>query len=512
MEFIQKHITANTVFQKGCAELGVDGDVIVPDVMPDILKVVQVDGDACITSKESGGGKLVCEGKLYVKILYIPDSEEEKIKSIISSFDFSHTFANAEITDSTVADVSVDVTRADFQLINSRKLKIKAVAAVSYAVSQPQNIAVACDVDEEGTLETRKKSITTLSFVALKDTQFLCTDSFVLPSGQPSIKNVLKIDADIIDTEFKVISGRIVVKGTCGICVLYCDTSDDVRFSEFELPFTEIIDLDDANEDTLCELDFSVGGIEYRLETDSDGDVRIINTEITVCVSVYAYEKEDIEYIDDCFCPGRNMTVNKEMKKIECILASAHHVMNLKEIIPPHKNGPVPTGVYNLTAKPVIDSVTSGDGTVRIDGKIICYCQYTCGGDDIPVCSIRHEVPFSETVDAEGSLAGSDCRIRADISHKSFMLNSAGETEIRLSAVFDVTVTKDAQVPVISDFTISEIDDDEKKGIVIYFVQPGDELWDIAKRYRVCPESVAELNNLEEKPLSAGTQILIPTA
>ena len=47
-------------------------------------------------------------------------------------------------------------------------------------------------------------------------------------------------------------------------------------------------------------------------------------------------------------------------------------------------------------------------------------------------------------------------------------------------------------------------------GILIYMVKPGDELWDIARRYHTSVEEIRELNGLNEnQELSPGTPILV---
>ena len=63
----------------------------------------------------------------------------------------------------------------------------------------------------------------------------------------------------------------------------------------------------------------------------------------------------------------------------------------------------------------------------------------------------------------------------------------------------------------IDDVETEEIPKNKKKGIVIYFVQPGDTLWSISKNYFIPPEQLAEFNQLNAKnPLNPGQQLIIP--
>ena len=94
MELIKENVKVNQVSCKGSAQVLVDEDIIVPDVKPDILKILQLDAVSCITNKSVIKGKAVINGRVDLKILYIPDSEREKIKSIITSFDFTQKNSN----------------------------------------------------------------------------------------------------------------------------------------------------------------------------------------------------------------------------------------------------------------------------------------------------------------------------------------------------------------------------------------------------------------------------------
>lgn len=510
MDFIKETVNIYSRNQKGCTELGVDGDIIVPDILPDILKIIQVDGISSVSSKEISDGKMTCTGKLNLKILYIPESETEKIKSIITSFDFSHTMTSSNLNGDTIADISSDVEKVDFQLINSRKLRIKSVVSLAYCFSCEEKIEVACGTDSEDMLEMRKKTIRVNSFDGFRDTQFLVRESLELPSGQSSVGEILKVDTTLPQVEYKAISGRVVVRGTCDVCVLYKDQGGALRYAGFEMPFTEIIDMENVTEDSVCEIELNPEDVTYHVENDSDGEARIIYTEVVVGVKCTAGRYVDMEYIEDCYCPGCNMTETKELRQLDNIAGISDKTVSVRESFSLPSGAPSISSIYNLIAKPVIDSVTTDDGCVRVEGKIECYCLYLCEGES-PVYSLRKEIRFCENIETSGSGKGMDCTVSADIVHKSYSINSAGETDVKISVSVKVSVSSKVNVPVVTGFEIEELPDSAKKGIVIYFVQHGDNLWDIAKRYKVRTGDIAELNKLESENVNVGMQLLIPS-
>ena len=64
----------------------------------------------------------------------------------------------------------------------------------------------------------------------------------------------------------------------------------------------------------------------------------------------------------------------------------------------------------------------------------------------------------------------------------------------------------------IRDLKVSELDMEkvgELPGMVVYVVQPGDNLWNIGKRYYVPVERIREVNELSTDEVRTGEKLLI---
>ena len=68
MELVKENVTVNQVSCKGNTQVLVDEDIIVPDVKPDILKILQLDAASCITGKEVSNGRASISGRVDLKI------------------------------------------------------------------------------------------------------------------------------------------------------------------------------------------------------------------------------------------------------------------------------------------------------------------------------------------------------------------------------------------------------------------------------------------------------------
>ena len=67
----------------------VDGDVIVNDVKPDVLKVINTNGVICVYKKEVLNGKIKLEGCINTYIIYLADDKDSNIRTLNTSLDFT---------------------------------------------------------------------------------------------------------------------------------------------------------------------------------------------------------------------------------------------------------------------------------------------------------------------------------------------------------------------------------------------------------------------------------------
>lgn len=508
MELLKETVRLSQSVYKGDSRVMSEGDVLVPDIKPDILKLLQVDAVSCITDTQISDGKLDIEGRVDMTILYIPDREGECIRSIEASFDFSHRVESKKIMSGMSAEVVSNVARVEFSAVNSRKLKVRTAVGLDYAVCGVKEIELPFEISGEA--EVINEEVKLKSVVDISTHRFNIRESMEIPSGQGSVNEILKTDVKIYDTDYKTVTGKVVVKGTLGICVLYTNEDMGIEFTEAELPFTEVFDGEDISEDTICDIEYSVCGTESRIEEDSDGDRRIIMLDISTDAQVRAEDEVSFDMISDCFIPGTDTVIEQDTEDIEELAASPSVQNTLREIIDFGDNMPKVSEVYNVITKASVQKAQLQRGKLLCEGKIEAYILYLSESSDNPVYSMKKEIPFSYMLECDNDLPGLEPQLRAEIKHTSYNLNSAGELELRCILSLSANIIRKRQINVIKSVE-SGGGECPKGGIIIYFVQNGDTLWDVAKRYAITRGEIMEFNNLEEnQKLTAGERLFIP--
>lgn len=508
MELLKETVRIAQTVYKGDAQIKTEGDIVVPDIKPDILKLLQVDAISSVTDTTISEGKLDINGRVDMTILYIPDREGEKVRSVDYAFDFSHRVDSNKIQPGMSAEVVSNVVRVEFCAVNSRKVKVKAVIGLDYEVCGVQEIEIPYEL--EGEAQVRREAIKLRNVVDMSTHRFVIRDSMEIPNGQHSINEILKVDVKISDSEYKTITGKVVVKGMLGVCVLYTDEEMNIEFTEAELPFTEVFDAEDISDDSVCDIEYGVCTVEARVEEDSDGDRRIIALNIASDAQIKAEEEVSFEMISDCYIPGERTLTEVSETDIEEIAASPSIQNTIRETVEFDDNIPKVEGVYNVIAKAYIQKAQLQRDKLLCEGKIESYILYLSDSSENPVYSMKKEIPFSYMLECDIDTEGMEPQVKTEIRHIGYNLNSGGELELRIILSISANIIKHRSIKVIGSVEKGE-GGSGKRGIVIYFVQNGDTLWDIAKHYGVACDEVIEFNKLEDgKKLTPGQRLFIP--
>ena len=85
----KQELTINKLVGTKTKNVTIEGDVIIPDIKPDILNAIDNVGNVCIYKKEILDGKVRFDGGINLYLIYLPDSETETTRGLNTTIDFS---------------------------------------------------------------------------------------------------------------------------------------------------------------------------------------------------------------------------------------------------------------------------------------------------------------------------------------------------------------------------------------------------------------------------------------
>ncbi len=491
---------------EGTERVNAQGDIIVPDVKPDVLKVLEINARSVITQKGITSGGLYAEGKVYVNILYVADGSEDETGCIKTELEFRTKIDNTSVNSDMKLKMESDVSKIDFILLNSRKLSVKTMVNIGYEVVGEKVLNVPTEI--EGCGECKEKRVKLDKIGVEEEYGYTVRGSLEIPSGKPSVKEIIKTDVRVINKEIKAVASKLIVNGKLGVSALYFTDDLKIDYCEGEIPFTEVFGSDDVDEDDYCSANFKIGDIDTELSQDNDGDIRIINVECFTLMGVRAKRVEEIEYISDCYCAGCRTDLECEEKEVRGYVDFITKETDERKVIEADSNIPQISRVYNVVCEEEVSGCEVLDGGVKVSGRIKLYILYLTDNTKCPVYSIKNEFPFEYYLESRKAKAGMDCEAKVFVENLTYCMNSKGSVEIKYTLKKEIRITGKTNLKLICDVKTEEKKEDND--IVIYFVKKGDSLWSVGKSYGVRVNDIIELNKLENDEIKEGQKLLIP--
>jgi LysM repeat protein len=83
--------------------------------------------------------------------------------------------------------------------------------------------------------------------------------------------------------------------------------------------------------------------------------------------------------------------------------------------------------------------------------------------------------------------------------------------DIKIDLDFSLDIFKNVDINLINNIDIQENKNGEQHSIIIYYVKPGDTIWQIAKNFKSTVADITKINGIEdEKGINIGQQLFIP--
>ncbi len=501
-----------------CAE----GDIIVPDIKPDIREILLADAVATITSEEYKNGKLYISGKVNFTVLYKPETEDgECVKSIKTSIDFSES---ADISGGEdlrfYADAKTE--HIGFTLVNSRKLSVKVIVSVEINGYKDETFSPISEITD-CCAQSKCKGYNIYMPVADVKEEIQISDFLTVPENMPDIDEILKVEAFASGGECKVMNGKVMVKGTLNTNTLYrpTDAAIPLMCAYHQIPFTEIIEAEGADENSVANVSFCVCDTSAQARGDMNGDTKIISAEFLVNARLKVSKTVEKRVVDDCYGINKMIKTEKENVKIlEFVTADRTGFSETQQVKMPKNSG---LGeIVSVSVKPMVRDTYIKDGEVCADGTLVSFLLYTEEGKTNEVKSAVTESDFTfkravRGLDRNKNDLIIECDINAEETYADKVNSETAEVKAQLLANFKVLKTNEIRLIKECEMYEKESENEHPCGLVIYFTKEGDTLWDVAKRYETTTEKIKRANAMEDKTsedekLMSGRRILIPKA
>ena len=515
-EAIREKIVLNRDIGRETMQVLLEGEMIVPDVKPDIMTLLQTEAEVALDKAEPLEKRVSFAGRMNLRVLYTARGAAASVHSMAFSVPFED-FANMDDVKPRVdmwVGAKGQIADIDFRLLNDRKIGYRAVLDVDVSAEAHEEHEVVTNIAGLPENRVKRAALSVSHTVECKESRFVIKDAVPVPPGKPNVREILQTSVSIANKDVKVAGGRVNVSGELIWATLYRGDVDDspMEFVEHELPFSGAIDVAGAQDGMFCDVTLHVAEQLAMAKPDMDGEDRVLDLEAAIAASVKVTSQTELQVLEDAYCENKQLVLTQEPVRYPRPVCRNRSQCTVKELVTLDTDAPGMLQICRVTGEPVLDSVEILSDRVIAEGVIKADILYIAQGD-APLAHFETVIPFKQTIDTRNAAAGMTAAIEHSIDHSGFNMLSSTEVELRFLLGIGAVVTDSTETGVVTDVTFIDIDRsilDAMPGMVIYVVQKGDTLWSIAKRFNADLDELVALNDIENPDLIfPGQRLLI---
>lgn len=488
-------------------EQAVECDLLLPDYCPDILKILRCEAQTNVTSAQVSGGKLNIGATSTVRVFYL--GEGGNIRSTEQQVTHARTVELKAAADAPVAEVTCQTRYLNCRAVNERRFEVRGALNLHCRVTNRREEQLIAD--SNFTSLQMKKTICDISeLVACVSKPAEVREELELGSGKPAVANIIRSCAHYRLLDYKIIAGKIITKGELLVHLLYQTTEEGQppETMSYTLPVSQILDVDKADEDSRCCLSVEVTSLELTVRSDLDGESRTIGLQAGLCFHVALYRDKQVSLVEDCYCTEYALSMRAGSVTLQRLLRTVQENGVYQELVD------MPEGlarILDLWCELEGVSTRLGEGALLVVMKLkICMFAATEDGAGYfdRAGEFEYAIPLEETVEEPIFTPA------VGILSTAYSITPAEKIEVRVELSISGGLCSNRRLPVaeeiVLDTTKPRGHEEDDSGLIVYYAQAGEPVWDIAKRYNTSLAAIMEENALDGERLPDKRMLLIP--
>lgn len=485
---------------EGSCEQSVDCEINLPDYCADILRILRCTVTPCVVSSKISGDRACADGNALMRIVYC--DEDGNICSVEQSIPFSKYVETGSDNDGALF-VTAKAEYVNCRAVSRRKAEIHGTMRFIFKVLKVVSSDFVDSVETIG-VQTKGGTVEYCSVTACECKQFPVNETAELPADYFPAHRIINTNAVPILNEAKIIKGKLLLKGEITANIIYCcdkNAGECVRF-DYTVPINQVVDAAGVTDDGFADVRMKISSCDISAREDSEGEPRLFDINLVVFAEIKAYEKKQSSFISDAY------STDGELKAAYEEVNFMKHVSSINDTF-------TCTDSFDFSAvsaqkicavwlgEPEIKNNDFSEGLLK--GKVPAYFILT-DHENKPVFCER-EFDFEYKI-RNGQLSGEPC---IAVGGYTCSAVTDGKTELKTEFI----ISADTFLPQKERVMISADIDEESKdggryGVVIYFPDENEKLWDIARKYGTTEQAIIKENNITGESSSYVSPLVVP--
>ena len=467
-------------------------DSALPEYCPDIARLIKVDCTPFAENYTIEGEKAVINGKAVYDVLYETDYKNRlRCVSFTQEFNQAVNIPRSNAENPSVF-CSVACERINCRLISPRRILIKSALGINFEI-EGENAVKAIDVIESDEVFFKKKTIGFEGRCILHTDTSRFEESFPLNQSEKSIGEIVCGNISLQTPQVSVFSGKATISTTASVRVLCEEENNEGHYyiSSKSLPLNIDYQNDAIEDYKHISISLEPCNLELGADLDQYGENRIIKTTFGIKMTMKLNEPKAYTVAEDMFEKGYDSIPITEKVSFPQIFSENDSGFSVEAKLPVSE----PKANSILDSSSHVFGVESEicEGGIKITGHFsVTLISETSQG----IFSSDHSIPFEQFVPMEHPKE--DFSVKAEVHPVETIttLHSDGTVSARVIANGKIAIYTETSETFISDINkrVPREKDEDEASLIYFFPQKDESLWDIAKNYRVSPESIKKAN------------------
>jgi len=514
MEILKKHIRTNQIKGKAAIQVTLDDDFNVPDVKPDIDKIIEETGDIKIEEIKAVNDKVLVRGKLEFAVLYISSYSERPLHNMTGMIHFEESINMDKITDDDEIKVNWDMEDLRTSLINSRKLSVRSILSLTLTAGRINDEELAVEMMEDENICALNREFDVSQIQIHKKDIFRIKEEIAIPANKPNVLDILWDNAVIDSLDIKLTDDKIDLRGDIGIFVLYAgaEEKNPLPFFNTSVAFNGSVDCGGAKEEMIGNINTKIIQRDLEVKQDTDGEPRSIVIDIVLELDIAIYDEAHLEILSDVYAVNRKLVPKRHKTTFDNILMKNESNCKLQQKIKIKNDQSKILQICQTNGNIKIDRTETTDEGILVEGVVYVQILYIAADDKVPINALKGMIPFSHTIEVSDMTPECVYEINPFLEQINSVMLDSEEIEVKAMLTLNTIVFLKTEMDIIVDIEEQPFDLKELEAlpnIVGYIVKPNDALWDLAKKFYTTSEHIMEINDLSTDELSPNQRLVI---
>lgn len=494
-------LTINKLINTVEKTTAVDGDLIVPDVKPDILNTIDSVGNVCVYKKEILDGKVRFDGGVNIYLMYLPDAENESTRGLNTILDFTQIIEAENCKENMDIISSVKIKNIDCKVLNGRKIKIKVELCFKIQIYSNEDVNVLKGVNNIENMQVLNSKMQINNLLGKGYTKTYAKDTISYDEAD-SFAEILKAEVNIVNKEVKTSYNKVLVKADANVKVMYLLEDGSIKVLNSNIPVMGFIDMPNITEENIINTNYEIKNILIKPNNNEHS----IYIEIEVGINCFTYGISDIELIQDMYSTNKEVEFTTKCIETESNKQNKKDICNIiEQIVIPEISS---NQIYDVGINSIINHVNILNKRAIYEGELqlnFLFESNITGG----VESKKYILPFSYEFENDSITSIKKIITEVECVGDDFNIVSDGTIDCKINLQFSIEMSDANKINLIDEIKVSENENKNNCNMVVYVVKPADTLWCIAKKHKTTIDNIKTLNNLENDNIKQGDKLYI---